>query len=507
MTRVSSFKCDVGFICRSLLGFLDLSVSSAMACLFNCFRVRADDSFRSRRHPQLVSPAPPTEAGESKNRSSKLFVSDEEKDYPATCDNKGNLSWSSPGTQRELRDEASFLKACGTLLETPGELREASEKLKSPPLADDGSAHSKFHSWMPNSCSKKLLADMEADEHSTTPMKSFEESRRDSISSDQAPNSCISHAQNSGNISMCSTEDSERRNMKAAVKLEEEDIDDASSATPFVTATKSQLRNKSVHFQSDFGTSSSEGTASGSSGQDLKNSDRFGDFSISKLSTRPTPLKISGEMQTPGTVFPVNVDSSGYGKTKVRSQYVCSVLHPIENASQWKELKEDRAESLQQSEDTTPYREASIGRTSPSANLKLEASLSAWLKSVSETNQNVNGKTDHVGKTPGDRPIIGMVAAHWNNDDPIEVPPKWWDGNGIPNTTTKYKEDQKVSWHATPFEERLEKALSEEGLVTQKKPVISGKPIAFDECEEESDIAISAAAATSSHHSKSVVSY
>ncbi|OMO52116.1 hypothetical protein COLO4_37405 [Corchorus olitorius] len=64
------------------------------------------------------------------------------------------------------------------------------------------------------------------------------------------------------------------------------------------------------------------------------------------------------------------------------------------------------------------------------------------------------------GRTPVDRPIIRMVAAHWNEDESSHISPKWWDGNGIPNSTKKYKEDQKVSWHATPFEERLKKALS-----------------------------------------------
>ena len=29
-------------------------------------------------------------------------------------------------------------------------------------------------------------------------------------------------------------------------------------------------------------------------------------------------------------------------------------------------------------------------------------------------------------------------------------------------------QDQKVSWHATPFEERLEKALSEESIISQR---------------------------------------
>ncbi|CAN1850854.1 Protein JASON [Linum perenne] len=464
MICASSLKREVGFICRSLFGFLDLSVSSAMACFFNCFRVGDDDSIGIRhRRTQLVSPARSgrtTEGAGSKNRLSSLFISDEEGDSPATSDTRGNLSWASPRTRKELRDEASFLKACGTLPETPGELRKASDKLKSSPSVDDGSAQSKFHSWMPTTSTEMLLPDMEADKHST-PIKSFEESRRDSISSDQAPGSCISHAQNTGNITTHSVEDGERTVMKTAVKLPKE----ATDASPFVTATKTQLRNKSVHFQCD-----SDTPSSGSSGQNLKNSAQFGDMSVSKLSTRPTPLKLSDEMQTPGTIFPVNVDEHG----KVRSQYVCSVLHPVEYASQWQELNdEDHPEN-----------------TEPSLNLEADV-----LTKIDE---------HHIGRTPGDRPIIGMVAAHWNVDEPNEARPKWWDGNGIPNSTTKYKEDQKVSWHATPFEERLEKALSEESSVAQKKPIIGGTSIAFDECEEESDTAHSQLPAA---HSNSVVSY
>ncbi|XP_071906592.1 protein JASON-like isoform X2 [Coffea arabica] len=50
-----------------------------------------------------------------------------------------------------------------------------------------------------------------------------------------------------------------------------------------------------------------------------------------------------------------------------------------------------------------------------------------------------------------------------------EVSPKWWDGNGIPNTTHKYREDRKVCWHETPFEERLEKALFEETFIRQRR--------------------------------------
>ncbi|KAJ7514572.1 hypothetical protein O6H91_23G052400 [Diphasiastrum complanatum] len=41
--------------------------------------------------------------------------------------------------------------------------------------------------------------------------------------------------------------------------------------------------------------------------------------------------------------------------------------------------------------------------------------------------------------SPSERPIIGTVAAHWVFPESAE-PQKWWDGKGIPNSTTKYKE-------------------------------------------------------------------
>ncbi|MCO5605076.1 hypothetical protein L7F22_059254 [Adiantum nelumboides] len=71
-----------------------------------------------------------------------------------------------------------------------------------------------------------------------------------------------------------------------------------------------------------------------------------------------------------------------------------------------------------------------------------------------------------------DRPILGTVAAHWNSSSSSTK--KWWDGKGIPNSTNKYKEDQKVSWHATPFEVRLERAISKQGRMFQKKLFIGG---------------------------------
>ncbi|GAB2302686.1 hypothetical protein Dimus_036683 [Dionaea muscipula] len=60
--------------------------------------------------------------------------------------------------------------------------------------------------------------------------------------------------------------------------------------------------------------------------------------------------------------------------------------------------------------------------------------------------------------------LLGLWLLLWKEEEEVpHISPERGCANRIPNSTTKYKEDQKVSWHATPFEERLEKALSEEG--------------------------------------------
>ncbi|KAK3145902.1 hypothetical protein QOZ80_3BG0258970 [Eleusine coracana subsp. coracana] len=119
-------------------------------------------------------------------------------------------------------------------------------------------------------------------------------------------------------------------------------------------------------------------------------------------------------------------------------------------------------------------------------------SLSQWLKPPNPKkpfrDESLTG--DRSAKSSDeDRPIIGMVAAHWKDEEPEKFTPKWWDGNGIPNSTNKYKEDQKVSWHAMSFEERLEKALSEEKLLSERN-CFSGKSSHFLGMEgEEGDTA------------------
>ncbi|KMZ64023.1 hypothetical protein ZOSMA_38G01350 [Zostera marina] len=103
----------------------------------------------------------------------------------------------------------------------------------------------------------------------------------------------------------------------------------------------------------------------------------------------PTPLRLTEEMQTPATVYPSSQDTVKNG-SRIRSQYVYPVV-------------ED---------------DGDVG--------------------------NSEKEYDH-GRNPGDDDD-GDIG----NNNML---------NGIPNSTTKYKEDHKVGWHATPFVERLEKEL------------------------------------------------
>ena len=221
-------------------------------------------------------------------------------------------------------------------------------------------------------------------------------------------------------------------------------------------------RNRSVRFEceSDAAAFSSESASSGIASQNSKRSESPSNHSVSKLSPYPTPLKLNDELQTPGTVFPASLGSLENGKNfRVRSQYVYSVLNPVENFSQWSVLKEEGSqsdqfssyvgESLESLDDATPKAHVGLRETSVAKDLRVEASLSSWLKPKPSSIQDGNDQNfkvvmpadnPHIRRTAADRPIIGGVAAHWNDEEPARISPKWWDGNGIPNSTNKYKE-------------------------------------------------------------------
>ncbi|KAK9663897.1 hypothetical protein RND81_14G004900 [Saponaria officinalis] len=392
--------CDVfSSLWRSLL---------AMGCFFDCFRVRSD---HHRRRPRPVSDSSQTSATEEvagRIHLSSLFQG-EEKDECVVKDRENLVRRVGRFDIDEgLLEEVKILKACGTLPETPAEIRKAV----------------KFSAQLEESDVKMPPNALQSS--SDTPS---------AIQTDEVLPETFESA-NSGtthNVVESSPETPEQKK-----KVE------------FVVGTSEKLH---------------VGVPS----------------SMRKGSPYATPRTITDDMQTPGTVYATNMKSLAEGNGQIRSQYVNTVLNPIDSVCELEELKEEHV--------ATPSPVVKSKENSVNEGMSGDITLSKWLKSLPPRGDGHNREAASIRKAnprkapEDDRPIIGLVAAHWNEqEDTPHVPPKWWDGNGIPNSTTKYKEDQKVRWHATPFEERLEKALSEETCAPQRKP-IAGEPISFGELE------------------------
>ncbi|TKY46761.1 JASON protein [Spatholobus suberectus] len=438
-----------------------------MGCFFACFRARdATATVPSSRSNK------PKDVAVSRNRLSTLFLSEEREDSVVRDDGKSFEVGSQKGDS-----EAKCLKAGSTLARTPL-----------------GKVHLDGQPFNPS-----------------TPVKHCEEGGKRTDSLEHTPSSCISNAQST----QCDSLDSAEGIRTGSLHSLDRNDKNTASVSPWPSAIYTKRRNKSVHFECDTDLLSCDSSDYGR--RHMKKTDSPNNESAYKPSPYPTPMKLSDEMQTPGTVYPATKEDLPNGKPRVKSQFVYSINNPGDDVSQKILEEEDHppkqdsrklSESDEQSQIATSTPEKGLKKMSYENECKVEESLSSWLKPATvileERNKRMQIAYNQVRKTPAERPIIGMVAAHWNEDEDSQVPPpKWWDGNGIPNSTNKYKEDQKVNWHATSFEERLEKALSEESVISQRKDVC-GKSIPFDE-NEESDTALSQL--QSSTHPQSVVSF
>lgn len=175
----------------------------------------------------------------------------------------------------------------------------------------------------------------------------------------------------------------------------------------------------------------------------------------SRQSPYPTPLKLVNEMETPCTVYPSGQENF---RRCAPSQFVYPVLNCGDDISKCKPktFLSCQPGCLQPEEFSTPNGKSSVTvalNSSAKGEEKLTPidslpSLSQWLKPPlpEEERRKIREaflkESSPSGKSPNvDRPIIGIVAAHWNDEETTHISPKkWFDGNGIPNSTNKYKE-------------------------------------------------------------------
>ncbi|KAL5101433.1 hypothetical protein RYX36_005760 [Vicia faba] len=428
---LSFVKRGLGFLLR----FFFRSVQAAMRCFFG-FR---DNSRHYQPEPLLASTAPSrstttTDAVISENRLCSLLSKEEKGDSARNA-----------ADEVSLNDEAKFLLACGAIAGTPPEIRKTSAKLKVSPPCESNSHTSRFHSWLPNTSVEKLQLDVDSFEHT--------------------PSSFVFKAQDTQNDSPDYVEGSWTRSPQTAYKTRKNEA---------WTGTEAQKKNKSVRFESEDDLVSYQSPPVDGHLQKNKSPDSQ---MTSNRSPYPTPLKLSGKLQTPGTVYPASLDELCDGKHRVRSQFVYTNSNAGENLLLTK---------LLEAQGFNPEHDSS--KLGVEQDHKLEASLSSWLEPASIITEEGNGEMESAADfeilQSADTPSIGAVPAELNEDEDSHlVSPKSHEVHGIPNTTKKYKEDQTVKWHATPFEERLAKALSEEKHLSRRKLAFA-KPVACEDIEE-----------------------
>ncbi|KAF9589847.1 hypothetical protein IFM89_028782 [Coptis chinensis] len=322
-------KIDLGFILTSLKGL--------MGCFLGCFRVKDDKKPQFHR----ISDVNYSKDGDwmSGDNMATLFLSQETDS--CSSDHRSTEFPFRDIDGKALKDEAKFLKACGTLLETPAEIQKTSEKVEGSPSHGGDYKNSEFKSWSPITPIRKLHLEDQSDCVPATADIHYEELGHESGSPQvSAIRSIISEEQ----------EAASRKGSEIEIPFLENgvvnlvDNDNVSAVTPVHPSVAIKSKIKSVRFevQADTEPFSSRSLLSETGAQNVELSDSSGSESGSNKYSYPTPINITDDMQTPGTIYPPSQKNIASGKkSRIRSQYVQSVLKPIDNILQWKTLKKE----------------------------------------------------------------------------------------------------------------------------------------------------------------------
>ncbi|KAA0039885.1 DNA ligase 1 [Cucumis melo var. makuwa] len=224
--------------------------------------------------------------------------------------------------------------------------------------------------------------------------------------------------------------------------------------------------------------------------KDSDNEDEDEVFDTHLGSDENDELGIVESMKEDSSLDESSMDVCRLNPTNVRHRtaYVYSVLNPVENLSQWNAVKSKKEFSPKlQKENVELEQESSVDgfpySSEPSREPCVDASLSNWLPSSQATpvskitptmaleatitplkSGTLQGSSSLKGSGDSKMSEVGTArmyrrqgVSHKDRDSASSF-------KGIPNTTSKYREDKTVNWHSTPFETRLERALNSRGV-------------------------------------------
>ncbi|GAB2223446.1 hypothetical protein Droror1_Dr00017587 [Drosera rotundifolia] len=471
-----------------------------MECLLCCLHVRANkddddvDNQRRRSSPRVFldsarSISRTVGVPVQKNQLSSLLLSDEEREPLVVKDWENptcGAGWSgSLVFDWELKDEAKFLKACATIPATLAEIRNLSRKFKDSSPPDASAVPSDVYLGLPSTSTCVLLnGDTELD--ISPDLTEEHEEGRPEFEKESSPESCVINEEIQASdisISISSLKTLDVGCVETETNLQ---VDRTPNTAAFALSSALSVRKshkqKSVRFQRE------PVLPKTSPGQNVEKLELAGNQSVRKLSPCPTPLKITDDMQTPGTVFANSMGRLAYRNTgRIRTQYVYTILDPSQKVPHINLLNQDgidlplasitEMDTASLKENLTPNSEIEAGELSGNIDLNSGFSLDSKLKSPSC----FHGCKDYRGaaylgngisrSNHGDRPALVMVDT--NSEQGEELPDVSVKGDGVDailDSTTKYKLDLKLSWHGIPFEERLETAMSEETDIIYQRP-------------------------------------
>ncbi|CAL9123082.1 unnamed protein product [Musa textilis] len=491
-----------------------------MGCMFRCFGFKESNDER-RSHPVPSSRASTSKIDQDylvpKRQLGSLFL-DEEKDSPPeqVTIPSAKKNGVKDGLYGEFKHEADFLKACGAILQTPVEIKKTSVGTVQAP--HEHGVSSSYNSWLPGTSCKTLLWDEKRElSQCSIQMQDF------ASFSQSNSQSCIfeGHQTQHCKCSLPSTNWSRSvdlgvvqnepavepkldiHNPGISHQYESQTRNCASKCSPFPTPRKvtNEMETPVTVYPAN--------RENVRTGRDTTIQTQYVYPAINAVENlsrwKLLDEDSSEKLQSYDNLDKKTNHSPDTGDKMQQMQLISdpedsqlSITHSLTSPNDKRRQKDEEVytDKYVSGKTMNKLEAPSDNRDKTILSLKypeqVVTSLSQWLKPPIKKDgphDELHEKSRSGKSSDADRPILGMVAAHWKDEEPEPKLSKRWDGNGIPNSTNKYKEDQKVSWHATPFEERLEKALSDENFIPQRN-LHHGKLI---ELEGEGDLSDTAA--------------
>ncbi|KAF7078372.1 hypothetical protein CFC21_082820 [Triticum aestivum] len=447
-----------------------------MGCFLSCFRGRPDPASRALHDPLV-----------RKTRLGDAFLDDHHDDGTAKLEEsrtpKEGLG-NDGGVDDDLRREANYLKSCGAISETPPEILKASNQVEEREI---------------NECNETSNNAQETKEALVSEIKDYLSEGFNSDGHDGA----VKHDQDTDEgtddhvteVESAARSSSQERSSGQIIRNQNPDPSDSPFPTPLVLRDDIQTPGFTTH-QGNFkpgkrGRASKqflypvlrpiENKLQWTELRDESSSPVVASHPPKRryLSADSTENEKPHQQTLPGSV---NADAA------LSSESAPFLFHGGWKAQHAEEVACPEDENVNQQQLVGGGGVGELLSKSSENGKHGVASLSCWLKTTCADGEGEGqtGRQLGFGSVDlSDVPVFVASGLNWDNENnPTPMLPKAWDGNGIPNTTTKYKEDQRVNWHATPFEKRLMKVLSDEKPHHQRK--ISGKLIHLEEDAVES---------------------